>query len=123
MGRAMRARQAARARTKRIRTAAFVTVAVVAVVAAVVIIVAVSGNSGGTAAGSGSGAVDTTNASVGKAFPDFTLTAIDGSQVSKSSLAGKPSLVWFTTVNCLPAQVGAGRVSDLNEQLGNRYRV
>ncbi len=120
MGRAMRARQAAQARKKRIQTAVVVT-AVVAVATAVVIIMAVSGNSAGTAAGSG--AVDATNASVGKPFPDFALTAIDGSQVSKSSLAGKPSLVWFTTVNCLPAQTGAARVSELNEELGNRFRV
>lgn len=118
MGRATRARQAAQARTKRIRIAVAVTATVV-LVAVMAVIVAVHATNGVAATAGG----DANNTLVGKPFPDFALTTIDGSQVTRSSLVGKPSLVWFTTVTCVPAQVGAIKVRQLNQELGNRIRV
>lgn len=61
---------------------------------------------------------------VGKRFPDFSLTEADGRPLTLSSLAGKPSLVWFTTSYCVPCQVGARAVSRVDDELGGeRFKV
>jgi thiol-disulfide isomerase/thioredoxin len=54
----------------------------------------------------------------GQPFPRFYLTDIDGLEASSDSIAGKPSLIWFTTSWCVPCQIGAKRVAKLDAELG-----
>lgn len=61
---------------------------------------------------------------VGRPFPGFSVTAVDGRVVSGSSLGGKPTIIWFTTSYCLPCQAGARQVAQLDDQLGgNAFNV
>lgn len=55
---------------------------------------------------------------VGAPFPDFSVTDADGRVVTRQTLAGKPSIVWFTTSYCVPCQVGARPVARLDDELG-----
>jgi len=55
---------------------------------------------------------------IGKTFPAFSLTDVDGAAVSLSTLSGKPTLVWFTTSWCVPCQIGAKKVAKLDAKLG-----
>ena len=55
---------------------------------------------------------------VGNAFPDFSLTEVDGKTISRDSLKGKPEIIWFTTSWCTPCQIGAQDVSKLDNELG-----
>ncbi|MGH3875882.1 MAG: TlpA family protein disulfide reductase [Actinophytocola sp.] len=118
MGRNQRARQAAAQRTRRIRVAAASAVTVVAMVAAVVVVFQLVGNDDAQA--TRSAGVDSTAGSVGKSFPDFRLSTLDGQTVAKESLAGEKSLVWFTDAACAPCQVGAVKVRQLNDELADR---
>jgi thiol-disulfide isomerase/thioredoxin len=54
----------------------------------------------------------------GQPFPRFFLTDIDGLETSSDTVAGKPSLIWFTTAWCVPCQIGAKRVAKLDAELG-----
>ena len=118
MGRNQRARQAAAQRTRRIRIAAASAITVVAVVAAVVVVFQLVGKDDAQAARSGG--VDSTAGSVGKSFPSFSLSTLDGERVTKESLAGKNSLMWFTDAACAPCQIGAVKVRQLNDELADR---
>ncbi|MBI3648642.1 MAG: TlpA family protein disulfide reductase [Actinobacteria bacterium] len=61
---------------------------------------------------------------IGKPFPAFSVTDVDGRVVTKDSLSGKPTIIWFTTSYCLPCQEGAKLVSRLDDQLGgNAFNV
>jgi cytochrome oxidase Cu insertion factor (SCO1/SenC/PrrC family) len=67
-----------------------------------------------------SGEVDSTPNSVGKPFPDFELTAPDGKQVNRASLAGKTSIIWFTIKGCIPCEQGAPKVAAVDDESGGK---
>ena len=106
-------RQAARRRRRRITIAAAATAAA-AVVLVIVLLAVTGGLTGGEDARSGS--VDSTEASIGRQFPDFTLTSANGEQVTKASLTGKKSIIWFvdqwTCGSCAPGAVQVGKLDD-----------
>lgn len=57
---------------------------------------------------------------VGGVFPDFRFTEASGQVLTRASLRGKPSIVWFTTTYCVPCQIGARVVSRLDDELGGK---
>ncbi len=58
---------------------------------------------------------------MGALFPSFELTAAgSGDVLTRSSLKGKPSIVWFTTSYCVPCQIGASRVAPVDDELGGK---
>lgn len=57
---------------------------------------------------------------VGTSFPDFTVTEVYGSTITKATLRGIPTIVWFTTSWCTPCQIGAKEVSKLDNELGGK---
>jgi len=62
--------------------------------------------------------------SVGNAFPDFSVIDVEGASLSNKSLKGKLTIVWFTTTWCTPCQIGAKKVAQLQNELGdNRLNV
>jgi cytochrome oxidase Cu insertion factor (SCO1/SenC/PrrC family) len=116
-----RARQATRSRSSRRVQAAVAGSVAIAALLAVIVLTLGAGSAGGGGDGTvdaGTGTVDATQASVGKPFPDFTLTAVDGRPVTKASLAGRKAIVWFTDSTCVPCQLGAVQVARLDDQLG-----
>jgi len=56
---------------------------------------------------------------VGDRPPDFEMTGINGETVSRASLLGGPSLLWFTTSYCLPCAEGALRLQDVLDKIGS----
>jgi cytochrome oxidase Cu insertion factor (SCO1/SenC/PrrC family) len=64
--------------------------------------------------------VDSTSRSVGKVFPDFELMTPDGEQVTRASLAGKPSIIWFTIKGCIPCEQGAPKVARIDDEAGGK---
>lgn len=62
--------------------------------------------------------IDPGRIEVGKVFPGFSVTDVDGRVVTRDSLAGTPTIIWFTTSYCLPCQAGAVQVARLDDQLG-----
>jgi len=122
MGVNVRAARAARTRTRRIYVAS--TITSVVLLAAVVIFTAVNGGFGGGATTVGN-AVNSTQSSIGKSFPAFTLTTATGSRITKSSLAGHKSLIWFTAMSACPScGPGALQVRQIDQQLGgNAFQV
>lgn len=54
----------------------------------------------------------------GGRFPDFQLTEAGGESLTLGSLAGQSAIVWFTTSYCVPCQVGALDVRELDDELG-----
>ena len=122
MGVNVRAARAARTRTRRIYIAS--TITSVVILAAVVIFTAVNGGAGSGTATAGT-AVDSTQSSIGKSFPAFTLTTPTGSRITKSSLAGHKSLIWFSATSaCSSCGPGALQVRQVEQQLGsNAFQV
>ncbi len=60
----------------------------------------------------------------GKPFPAFSVASVDSGVVTKDSLGGKPTIIWFTTSYCLPCQLGAQEVAKFDDQLGgNAFNV
>lgn len=57
---------------------------------------------------------------VGGLFPDFRVADADGRVVTRDSLRGKTTIVWYTTSYCVPCQVGATAVASLDDQMGGR---
>ncbi|WP_432838859.1 TlpA disulfide reductase family protein [Dactylosporangium sp. CA-092794] len=116
MGSNARARMAARRRRRRTLVAAAVTTSLA--VTLVIVLLVVSGQLGDRDEPANR-SVDSTPESVGMAFPDFALTSPDGQQISKASLAGKKSIIWFvdewTCASCAP---GAVQVSKLDDETG-----
>jgi thiol-disulfide isomerase/thioredoxin len=116
MGANQRARQAFVRRRSRARIAVAMSCAIAAAIVIVVIVFSVGSRGGGAQASTGT--VDATDASVGRIFPDFTMTGLDGKQITKESLSGKKSIVWFTDSTCVPCQLGAVKVRQFEESVG-----
>jgi MerR family mercuric resistance operon transcriptional regulator len=117
MGRTTHSRQSARSR-RRLWLGLAGTAVVIAVLA-VVALTLVGGPTGGSAgAGAADATVDATRASIGKPFPQFTLTGADREAVTGTARSGRPSIVWFTDAACVPCQLGAVKVAQLDDQLG-----
>lgn len=55
---------------------------------------------------------------VGRPFPGFSVTDVDGRVVTRDSLGETPMIIWFTTSYCIPCQIGAQQVARLDDQLG-----
>lgn len=56
----------------------------------------------------------------GAVFPAFSVTEVDARQITPASLRNRPSIVWFTTTYCVPCQIGAKRVAELDDDLGGK---
>jgi hypothetical protein len=115
-----RQRQARRPRRWRVAMAAAASFAAVLMIGALAWSLA---GAGGTAisrpatVGNTAG-IDATSTAVGKPFPDFAVTGPDGRTITNASLQGRPSLVWLTTLDCVPVQLGAPKLARLDDQLG-----
>lgn len=57
---------------------------------------------------------------IGQTFPDFEVTEVGGSSVTRDSLTPKPAIIWFTTSYCVPCQIGAKEVATLDDELGGK---
>lgn len=115
-------RKTQRARVRRKRT--LIAMACTAVVVAVFAVVAVAMHDTTTAPSSAADdATGQAPGTVGTEFPDFTLTSAGGEQITRASLAGMKTLVWFTDSSC-PDADGIARTAALDDQLGRHgFRV
>jgi hypothetical protein len=91
------------------------TTMVVVAVFAVIVLALRDDTSGSTATGTGG----TASGAVGTAFPDFTLTGADGTPITRATLAGKKTLIWFTDSSC-PDPDGLTRTAALDDELGGQ---
>lgn len=73
-----------------------------------------------TAPVSRGGARGSSATKVGAPFPGFRLREASGRTLTPRSLEGKPAIVWFTTAYCIPCQVGAKAVAELDDDLGGK---
>lgn len=119
------------ARLRRFFAPVFVGVAVV-----MLVLWAILGNGGDDANSSTQSSVSTARSPgdpagvsqsaprVGMLFPEFAVRELGGQTVTRESMKGKPSIIWFTTAYCVPCQVGAQKVAQLDDQLGgNAFNV
>lgn len=98
-----------------------VLLGVIGAAAAVVVATVVALNAGGSkpyTVASNSNATDAGALTTGASFPDFAMTDVSGRSITKASLENKPSVIWFTTSYCVPCQVGATRVAQLEDGVG-----
>jgi hypothetical protein len=77
-----------------------------------------TGNTTNSPTPAGAASVDATDAAAGKPFPHFMAIGPDGRPVTNTDLSGKPSIVWLTTLGCVPAQLGARQLARLDDRLG-----
>jgi cytochrome c biogenesis protein CcmG/thiol:disulfide interchange protein DsbE len=115
-----RQRQARRRRRGRVALAGAASVAAVLVIGALAWSLAGAGGTASSRSGTAgnTAAIDATSAAVGKPFPDFAVTGPDGRTITNASLQGRPSMVWLTTLGCVPVQAGAPKLARLDDQLG-----
>lgn len=127
-----RARQARRrALRRRGRTYAIGAASVAVLFAALAVFLISKGGSSQPGAGAKAGGSYEPQVSIGpgtiqqgKPFPAFSVASVDSGVVTKDSLGGKPTIIWFTTSYCLPCQLGAREVAKLADQLGgNAFNV
>jgi len=117
--RAARERAQQRQRRQRFAILGGIAAAIVAlVVVGVVVAIGGTGSKGNTLSTASGNAQPQSGLDVGSSFPDFSVKDVEGRTVTKSSLSGKPTIIWFTTSYCVPCQVGAKRVAQLEDQLG-----
>lgn len=57
--------------------------------------------------------------SIGNLAPDFTLIDPEGRTVTRDSLKGKPTFIFFTTTWCVPCQVGAKELQRYDLETGD----
>jgi hypothetical protein len=112
MGRTTHSRPAAPSR-RRLQLGLAGTAVVIAVL--VVVVFTLVGGSTGGGAGAADATVDAPRTSIGKRLPQFTLTGADGKAVTGTARSGRPSIVWFTDAACVPCQLGAVKVAQLDD--------
>ncbi len=65
-----------------------------------------------------------TGLDVGNLAPNFNLTDTDGRILNRTSLAGRPLVIWFTATWCVPCQLGAKELLKYDiETGGNAFNV
>ena len=61
---------------------------------------------------------------VGDIAPDFSITDVDGDQISLSQFKGKPVAIAFFATWCTPCQIEADRLKQLDDETGrNKFIV
>jgi len=71
------------------------------------------GSSGGNLALSGQ-----IGSQVGDIAPDFSITDVEGNQISLSQFKGKPVIIGFFATWCAPCQIEANRVKQIDDETG-----
>jgi cytochrome oxidase Cu insertion factor (SCO1/SenC/PrrC family) len=123
-GQPRKVRARAAARSKRNRRVLLVGSFAGGLAGALVAMLLIGGRSGSPPPTLSSGPADTSTGqtssgvAIGRTFPPFRITDVDGRVVTNQTLRGKPAIIWYTTSYCAPCQVGARVVARFEDQLG-----